>query len=126
MRWDDEIYDFLSPNNATGLFKHGFFESDIKKAMEELRGIVDEERQKADNKMYQIYSKLLNYEASFDDVSRKELKDYLLDKIHKGDLLKGMITFRDSEDFEYFSKLTNSIGIDATALLEEIVLKAFS
>ena len=42
MRWDDEIYLYLNDNRATGLFEHGFFESDIQKAFRLLKEIISE------------------------------------------------------------------------------------
>ena len=72
-----------------------------------------------------IYKTLEEYDVPKEDVARKELRDYLLVKIHKGDLKDGKITFNDGDDFEYFSKLASSIGIDANELLEDIVVKAF-
>jgi len=42
MRWDDEIYLHLNDNRATGLFEHGFFDSDIEKAFRLLREIIEE------------------------------------------------------------------------------------
>lgn len=42
MNWDDEIYLFLNDNRATGLFEHGFFESDIAKAFSLLKEIIGE------------------------------------------------------------------------------------
>lgn len=41
MRWDDEIYLHLNDNRATGLFEHGFFESDIQKAFRLLKEIIE-------------------------------------------------------------------------------------
>ena len=41
MHWDDEIYLHLNDNRATGLFEHGFFESDIQKAFRLLKEIID-------------------------------------------------------------------------------------
>ena len=124
MQWDDEIYDYLSPNNAAGLFEHGFFESDIHNTIEKLREIVDDGKTKQVNKFYTIYKQIEDYKPAQEDVVRKELKDYLLEKIHNGDLKGLSITFRDKEDLEYFSKLANTIGIDANGLLENI-LQAF-
>lgn len=39
--WDDEIYLLLNERRATGLFEHGFFESDIKRAFAMLKDIID-------------------------------------------------------------------------------------
>lgn len=115
----------MGSDNATGLFEHGFFESDIQRVIELLREIIEEDKPEPVNKMYMIYKTLEEYEAPKEDVVRKELRDYFLEKIHKGDLKDRKITFQDSEDFEYFSKLTSNIGIDANDLLEDIVVKAF-
>lgn len=41
MRWDDKIYLYLNDNRATGLFEHGFFESDMQKAFRLLKEIID-------------------------------------------------------------------------------------
>lgn len=41
MHWDDEIYLHLSEGNATGLFEHGFFESDIQRAFRLLKEIIE-------------------------------------------------------------------------------------
>ena len=41
MRWDDEIYLYLNDNRSTGLFEHGFFESDIQKAFRLLKKIIE-------------------------------------------------------------------------------------
>lgn len=40
MQWDDEIYLHINDNRATGLFEHGFFESDIQKAFRILKDII--------------------------------------------------------------------------------------
>lgn len=126
LRWDDEIYlHLMGSDNATGLFEHGFFESDIQRAFELLREIIDEGKSKSVDKLYMIYKLLEDYDTPKEDVVRKELRDYLLEKIHNGDLKDKKITFKDSEDFEYFSKLTGTIGINANELLEDIVMKAF-
>lgn len=124
--WDDEIYLYLNDGRARGLFEHGFFESDIHKAIEKLREIVDEGKTKYVNKFYTIYKQIEDYKPALEDVVRKELRDYLLEKIHKGDLKGLSITFRDEDDFEYFSKLTSKIGIDANPLLEYIIMTAFA
>ena len=42
MHWDDDIYLYLNDNRASGLFEHGFFESDIQKAFRLLRKIIEE------------------------------------------------------------------------------------
>lgn len=42
MCWDDEIYLHLSEGNATGLFEHGFFESDIQRAIRLLKEIIEQ------------------------------------------------------------------------------------
>lgn len=125
-RWDDEIYNYLSPGNATGLFKQSFFETDIKRAFELLGEIVNEGKPKSENKLYKIFPLLQNYQAKPNDIIRKELKDYLIEKIHNGELSKGKITFKDDEDYRYFSKLTSSIGVNADGLLEEIVMWSFT
>lgn len=124
MQWDDEIYNYLSPNNATGLFEHGFFESDIQEAFEKLRAIIDEDKTEQVNKFYTIYKQIEDYKPAQEDVVRKELRDYLLEKIHNGNLKGLSITFRDKEDLEYFTKLASNIGVDSTGLLENI-LQAF-
>lgn len=126
MRWDDEIYLFLNDDRAAGLFEPGFFKSDIQKALELLKEIIDEGKVEPVNKMYKIYSMLENYKVDPEDVARKEMRDYLLDKIHNGELAERKISFKNVDDFDYFSKLTSSIGIDADALLEDIVTKTFS
>ena len=126
MRWDDEIYLYLNEDRAAGLFEPGFFKSDIQKALELLKEIINDGKAEPVNKMYKIYSMLENYEVDPKDVARKELRDYLLEKIHNGELAERKIAFKNADDFEYFSKLTCSLGIDANALLEDIVTKAFS
>lgn len=123
--WDDTIYIWLNDGRASGLFEPGFFESDIQRCFSMLKEIVGMESNHQRNKLYQLYKKLQNFLPSPEDVVKKELRDYLIGKIHNGDLSKGKISFRDSEDFEYFSKLTSSVGVDADALLEEIVMKVF-
>lgn len=40
-RWDVEIYLYLNDNRSTGLFEHGFFESDIQKAFSLLKEIIE-------------------------------------------------------------------------------------
>lgn len=124
--WDDEIYLYLNDGRATGLFKHGFFESDVQKSLSLLKGIVDEGTTPSENKFFKIYNILEKYQIDEKDLVRKELRDYLIEKIHNGELANRKITFRDVEDYEYFSKLVSSIGIDPNGLLEEIVLSAFS
>lgn len=123
--WDDEIYLHLSDGNANGLFEPGFFESDVKKAFRILKGIVEDEKAKPVNKMYRIYSALQNYKVPQNEVAKKELRDYLLEKIHGGNLADGKITFKDNEDYVYFSKLTAGLGLNADVLLEEIVFNTF-
>ena len=124
--WDDEIYIHLNQGRASGLFKHGFFESDIHRAFELLNEIVNEGKPRQKNKMYKIYSLMEKIEIPEEDVARKELRDYLLEKIRNGELDKGRITFKDDEDFDYFFKLTSGLNIDADGLLEEIVFSAFN
>lgn len=36
----DEIYCAISPDNATGLMEHGFFESDLKKTISYLKSLL--------------------------------------------------------------------------------------
>ena len=123
--WDDEIYLLLNEGRATGLFEYGFFESDIKKAFMMLKEIIDEGSSQSVNKMYRIYSTLQNYKPAIEDVVKKELRDYLIEKMHKGSLKDGRITFENEDDFEYFSKLTSSFGVDSGELLEVIVENVF-
>lgn len=123
--WDDEIYLLLNEGRATGLFEHGFFESDIERAFMMLKDIVDEGRSQSVNKMYRIFNILQNYTPALEDVTKKELRDYLIEKIHKGSLKDGRIIFEDEYDFEYFSKLTESIGVNAGELLEVLVESVF-
>lgn len=123
--WDDEIYLHLSDGNANGLFEPGFFETDLQKAFRLLREIVEDEKPKPVNKMFRIYTVLQNYKTSKEEVQKKELRDYLLEKIHGGYLEKGKITFKDKEDYEYFYKLTSVLELDANALLEDIVFGTF-
>ena len=42
MYWDDEIYLYLNDERATGLFEHGFFESDIQKSFSLLKEIMED------------------------------------------------------------------------------------
>ena len=41
MQWDVDIYTHLNDGRATGLFKHGFFQSDIQKAFSLLKELID-------------------------------------------------------------------------------------
>lgn len=125
MLWDDEIYNYLSPGNATGLFERGFFETDIQRAFEKLKAIVNEGKPEPVNKLFKLYTVLQNYQAPQGEVVRKDLRDYLLEKIYHGELQGNKVTFRDDEDFAYFRKLTETIGIDVNNVLEDIVFNAF-
>lgn len=124
--WDDEIYIHLNQGRASGLFKYGFFESDIHRACELLNEIVNEGKPHPVNKMYKIYSLMETAKIPEEDVARKDLRDYLLEKIHHGELSQGRITFKDEDDFDYFSKLTSKLNVDASGLLEEIVFSVFN
>lgn len=125
-RWDDEIYLHLNDGRASGLFEHGFFESDIEKAFRLLQEIVNEGQPQTGNVLYMIYCRLENFKPSQEDVVRKELRDYLLEKIHKGNLQKGKITFDDEEDLEYFTRLSEKVGFKADDLLKNIVCTIFT
>ena len=90
-----------------------------------LKDIVVEGRSQSVNKMYRIFNILQNYTPALEDVTKKELRDYLIEKIHKGSLKDGRINFEDECDFEYFSKLTESIGVNAGEQLEVLVESVF-
>lgn len=126
MNWDDEIYlHLMGSDNATSLFEHGFFESDVQRALRLLKDIVNEAPQPA-NKLHNLYTKLQNYKASQSEVVKKELKDYLLEKIHNGELKGGEIIFKNDEDLEYFKQLANNLGFDVDAILEDIIMQSFN
>lgn len=38
----DELYFFLNENRASGLFEHGFFESDLSRSLRKLKDILEE------------------------------------------------------------------------------------
>ncbi len=40
--WDDTIYIWLNDGRASGLFKSGFFQSDMMRAMEMLSQVINE------------------------------------------------------------------------------------
>lgn len=125
MHLDDEIYNYLNPGNATGLFEHYFSESNIQRSIKMLNTIVNEGELKPVNELSNLYFFLLNYVVPEGVVMRKELKDYLLEKMFNGELKGNKISFRDEEDFAYFSKLTSDVGIDGNDALEDIILNAF-
>ena len=41
VQWDVDIYAHLNDSRATGLFEHGFFQSDIQKAFSLLKELID-------------------------------------------------------------------------------------
>lgn len=123
--WDDTIYIWLNNGNASGLFEPGFFESDIKRALSLLKEKVNEGKVKPMNKLNTLYKILEDFKVPKEDLLRKELKDYLIEKINKGELANRKITFRNAEDYEYFSKLVSNFGVDPDGVLEEIVMSIF-
>lgn len=123
--WEDEIYLYLNDNRATGLFEHGFFMSDVQKSLDLLAEITHSKDPKIVNKLYSLNRILQDFKVSQSDILRKELRDYLLEKIHNGNVSDGRITFKDTDDFNYFSKLIKSIGLPDSYILEEIVMKSF-
>ena len=86
---------------------------------------IREGQPRKDDELLKLCNYLLSYEVDKGDIVRKELRDYLIDKIQNGNLANKKLTFKDEEELEYFSKLTNSFPIEANEVLEEIIMKGF-
>ena len=122
--WDYSIYCYLNENRATCLFENGFFESDINRSLSLLQEIINDDVP-SDEELKRIFDLVQNVTVLETDVTKKELKDYLLDKQMNGQICAGKISFTDKEDLEYFDKLTRAIGLDSNDCLEKIVMRAF-
>ena len=65
----------------------------------------------------ELMSRLNTLNIDSTEVSKKELEDYLCEKDGCGLIMNGVITFKDTEDKEYFEKLANKCGLNAFDLL---------
>lgn len=107
-QWDDDIYLYINDGRATGLFEHGFFESDIQTAFYRLKDIIKQDVINA------IMQRLNTITVPQNPLLIKEFKDFLIANF---DPQSKAIHFQDDADKEYFERLAQELGYDAEDLL---------
>ena len=68
----------------------------------------------------QLMAKIDRIPAGSKKAIAEHLKSYLLDKVQKGKLVKGIIFFDDAEDRAEFKGMVDELGLDFSDVLTEV------
>lgn len=74
-----------------------------------------------EEQMNKIFNTLVEHTVSKDKVKKKELNDYIVQKINDGKISCDKITFDDNDDKEYFFNLLSDLKINPCDEIWEIL-----